>query len=200
MKKTKDSVKIKGKVTICGYKAGTLKKIEPLMFKLKDLTLKSGNQAIITQIRADIHAILQKGKLSEVSNHNLIMTGANIGRDLIVQALNGFLVSPVYGLAINYLAIGTGATAPTATDTQLTAEVARAVIAYSQDITYNELLLQAFFTDAQLANGTYKEVGSFVGGTASLNSGQIFNHALFAAPYVKTAGMDTTVQITFTIS
>lgn len=127
------------------------------------------------------------------------MVAANYGTDLIIQRLNGFLVPATYDLAINYLAIGTGQTTPANSDTQLTAETARAVVVYSQDVAFDELQLQAFFPDANLANGTYYEAGGFIGGSATPNSGQMFDHSLFASPYTKTSGMDTTVEIDITL-
>lgn len=131
---------------------------------------------------------------SESVTENLIMTGSGTGRDMLVQFLLGILDSSLKG-GINYIAIGTSATAAAATDTQLGAEVARAVISYTQDISFAEAELQAFFPDLSLTNTTYNEVGSFVNGGSSANTGNIFNHAVLASPYVKVAGQDTTVEI-----
>ena len=194
--KISEKINAKGRITIKSYKKGTLDKAKPLMLRLSSLLSdKSGHSKEIKQLRANIHLILQKGLTGQVSQANLIMSAANLGMDLIIQRLNGFLVSPIYDLAINYIAIGTGSTTPTASDTQLTTETTRAVVVYSQDVNYNELILQTFLPDANLANGTYYEAGSFIGGSATPNSGIIFNHALFATPYVKTSGMDSTIEI-----
>ena len=127
------------------------------------------------------------------------MTGSGTGRDLFIQYLLGSLSSSLKN-GINYIAIGTSSTAATATDTQLGAETNRTVIAYTQDIGFSEALLQAFFPDSALTNTTYNEVGSFVNGTGSANSGNIFNHAILGTPYVKVLGQDTTVEIDITLT
>ena len=127
---------------------------------------------------------------------NLIMLGTNTGKSLILSRLAS---NNTYSLNINYGALGTSATAPAITDTQLTAEGARQPVSL-QTIASNILTLQFFFADATLPNNTYNEFGTFVDGSASANSGQIFNHILFGTPYVKSAGEDTTVQLILTIN
>ncbi len=159
--KNNEDIKVRGKVTIRAYKAGT------------------------------------KELLQEIVQRNLIMVGTNTGLDLIVQRLIG---TNTYTLNINYGAIGTGSTAPAVGNTQLGTETARTTVALSQDLTHNEAVLQFFFADASLANGTYYEFGTFIDGTASANSGQIFNRALFSIPYVKSAGSDTTVEVDISLS
>ena len=191
-----EKLNLRGQITITSYKQGTLDAASPYIDRLNKLLFnKEKFIEEIKELRARIKYILSLGKLGSVTNHNLIMQAANYGTDLIIQQLNGFLVTPVYGLAINYIAIGTGQTTPANSDVQLTAETNRGIVIYTQDVSFNELQLQAFFPDANLANGTYYEAGSFIGASATLNSGQIFNHALFATPYIKTSGMDTTVEI-----
>ncbi len=119
---------------------------------------------------------------------NLIMFGAGIGRQLILDRLSG---TNTYSLNITTCGIGTSNTAPTIADTNLNASV---LVVGSPVITIasNVLTFKFFFPDGALANGTYYEVGTFVDGT------QMFNHALFSPGYAKTAGTDTTVTIDFT--
>ena len=183
IKTTKEKINLKGKITVTSYKRGTLDKALPFLERINELVRQGkGKDDVIYGLRKKVKEILINGKIKAISNHNLIMVAANYGTDLIIQRLNGFLVPATYDLAINYLAIGTGQTTPANSDTQLTAETARAVVIYSQDVAFNELQLQAFFPDINLANGTYYEAGSFLGAWATPNSGQIFNHALFATP------------------
>lgn len=120
---------------------------------------------------------------------NLIMFGTNTGKDLILDRLGG---DNTYTLNITSLGIGTGNTTPAIGDTTLTTPVAVATSPVVFRVS-NVLSFQFFFADANLGNGTYKEVGTFVDGT------QMFNHALFGTPYVKTAGVDTTIQVDFTL-
>lgn len=84
-------------------------------------------------------------------------------------------------------------------DTQLqTASVRGAVT--SQIASNNIATVQFFFSDAALANGAYSEFGTFVDGTGSLNSGQLFNRVIFGIVYNKATGEDTTVEVEFTIN
>ena len=100
-------------------------------------------------------------------------------------------------LGIGWGEIGTGNTTPAVGDTALTTPFARMPVSYAADNGYNEADVQFFFPDALLTNQTYYEFGTFVGGGAALGSGNMFNHALFASPYSKSAGTDSTVQCSF---
>ena len=126
--------------------------------------------------------------------HNLIMTAANLGTDLVIQRLIG---NNTYSLNITEGAVGTSTTAPTLTDTQLGAEAARATWQNANDISYNEAQFLFFFTDSMLNSGgslSVAEFGMFVDGTGTANSGQMWNHALFSPTYSKVAGTDITVE------
>jgi len=146
----------------------------------------------IRAYKADTKELLQ-----EIVQDNLIMQAAGLGKDLIIQRL---LAINTYTLNITHGAIGTGTTTPTISDTQLTAETNRTTVTYSQDSGFNEAILQFFFPDSMLTNQTYYEFGTFIDGTSSANSGQLFNHALFGTPYVKTASVDTTVEVDITLT
>ncbi len=130
--------------------------------------------------------------------NNIVVNGASTGRNLIVQRLIGV---NDYDLNIAWGEIGTSAGAVDNSDTGLGTPVAR--VAYSLrsvGVALNEAQLQFFFTDAQLATGTYYEFGTFVGGNAGTATGQLFNHILFTTPYSKAAGEDTTIEVDFTVS
>ena len=127
---------------------------------------------------------------------NLIMFGTNCGRDLILKRLAG---DNTYSLNILYADIGTSSTVPAISDTQITAAVTRSsnpVITQASNI----VSFQFFFADANLPNGAYNEIGTFVDGSATINTGQIFNHALFATTYNKASNEDSTIQIDYTIN
>jgi hypothetical protein len=142
-----------------------------------------------------------KELLQELVFRNLIMQGANIGKDLIVQKMiAAYTGTDPYTLHITHGAIGTSSTAPAITDTRLGNESARVSLTYAQDSGYNEAVLQFFFPDSTLTNQTYYEFGIFVDGTATVNSGQLFNHVLFGTPYAKSAGVDTTVEVDITFT
>jgi len=133
----------------------------------------------------------------ESETKNLIMTAQNVGRDLLIQWLLGITTYPI---GINWGAIGTGITTPTAGDTQLAAETNRTIPAFTEDYAFNEAVFQFFFPDSTLVNQIYYEFGTFVAGSNTANSGQIFNHALFTVPYSKSAGSDTTIEVDINIS
>jgi hypothetical protein len=133
----------------------------------------------------------------ETVQKNILMQSPNYGLDLIIQQLVG---TNVYPLALNYGEIGTGSTPPTITDTALTAPTNRAFVSFQQDYGTTDAIVQFIFSDSQLANGTYYEFGVFAGGTSSIGSGQLFNHALFSTPYTKVAGSDTTCEVDFAFS
>lgn len=133
----------------------------------------------------------------EIEQKNLVMQSPNYGLDLIIQQLAG---TNTYPLALSYGEIGTGATTPTITDTSLTTPTNRAFVSFQQDYGCTDVIVQFIFSDSQLTNGTYYEFGVFAGGTTTIGSGQLFNHALFSSPYVKVAGQDTTVEVDFNFS
>jgi len=137
------------------------------------------------------------GKILSVSKQkNLIMLGTNTGKSLILQRLIG---TNTYSLNLNYGEIGTGTNAPADSDVALQTPIVREPFA-NGSISANVASIFFFFSDAVLANGTYREFGTFVGGSATIGTGQIFNRALFSAPYVKASGEDTTVQLDVTIT
>lgn len=98
-------------------------------------------------------------------------------------------------LGISWGEIGTGQTTPTNMDTALTTPTNRTTVSYAADSGFNEAVLQFFFPDSALANGTYYEFGTFIGGSATIGTGNMFNHALFTNPYSKSSGVDTTVEL-----
>lgn len=152
-------------------------------------------------IKGEVRIITRRAGTDEIIRttpwmRNLIMRGTNTGIDLILDALAG-----TYGgtLGLDYGEIGTSATAPAITDVALTASVARAIRAYAA-VSGATLTVQYFFPDAALTNTTYREFGTFVGGTATIATGALFNHILFSSNYVKSAGEDTTIEVQFTIT
>lgn len=182
---SRDGLKIKGTVIIRSYPAGTLHLYE----SLKEL----GRLDLAQELLAD-------GKI-EVEQHNLIVDSSNYGIDILVQylisAYNGSFNFP---LGIAWGEIGTGNTAPANTDIALTTPTNRAPVSYAFDNGLNTASLQFFFPDATLANGTYYECGSFIGGSSTIGTGNMFNHALFASGYSKSAGTDSTLEIDIAFS
>ena len=176
----KEGIKVSGKITIRSHKAGTLH----LYKSLVDL----GKIELARELLADDKV--------EVQNSNIIVDSSNYGIDILVQyLLSAYNGSFSFPLGIAWGELGTGNTTPTAGDTALTTPTNRAPVAYAADNGFNTAQIQFFFPDAVLANEDYYECGSFIGGSSSIGSGNMFNHALFSSPYSKSAGTDTTLEI-----
>jgi len=180
-----EGLKITGKVIIRSYPAGTLHCYQTLM--------ELGKPELARELLAD-------GKI-EVEDHNLIVDTSNYGIDILVQYLiSGFTGTNPFPLGIEWGEIGTGTTTPANTDTALTTPTNRAPVSYAFDDSFTTAAVQFFFPDAVLANATYYECGTFFAGTSTIGSGNMFNHALFGTPYVKTSGVDTTLEVDITIA
>lgn len=194
------TIKPKGTVTITEYKAGTHAKAAPYV-QFYNTAKKAGLEKIARITKLFIDQIYEANRIHSkpVFNTNMIMKAANVGLDVIIQRLLG---TNTYSLNLTYGEIGTGVTAPAITDVALTTPVARASLnnAVSQNIGNNQAQIQFFFPDNALTNSTYTEFGCFIDGTATLGSGQLFNHSLFTTPYTKSAGTDITVQVNITLT
>ena len=144
---------------------------------------------------------LERGEVV-TRNSNKIVQSASRGMDLLVQwIVSGLNNSISYPIGPQYGEIGTGNTAPALSDTALQTPTLREPLSYAVDTGFNEAQLQFFFADGSLANGTYKEFGTFVStDPTTLGAGQLFNRALFSSPYAKTSGNDTTVEVDVTIA
>jgi hypothetical protein len=198
---SRDGIKITGKITIDAFRAGMVAMVTPyleqwqFLRQLPDSIEKSTRMAslkeTIRHIKASHHL------RTAVECPNLIMDSPNYGLDLVIQRLVGI---NTYSLNILWIEIGTGVTTPTVNDTALTTPTLRAAVNFQEDYGTTDAIVQCYITDAQLANATYTEVGSFVDGTSSTGTGQIFNHALLSPTYGKVAGEDSTIQVDVNIT
>lgn len=147
----------------------------------------------IVGIRGDLKFILKdvntdKEEIKEYKN--LIV---NLGKYVIARLLAG---DTTYSGNINYGAVGTGANAPAVTDTQLQTELARK--AKSNASRNNNIATITFFFNTSEANGALKEFGAFIDGTATANSGQLFDRV--AIDITKTSSQTLTVELQITIN
>jgi hypothetical protein len=180
-----EALKITGTVIIRSHEGGTIHLYESLM--------KLGRKEYARRL-------IQDGKI-EVVQKNLVVDSPNYGIDILIQYLiSGYNGSTNFPLGIAWGEIGTGQTTPSAGDTALTTPTNRAAVAWAGDYGLNTAQLQFFFPDSILANQTYYECGSFIGGTSTIGSGNLFNHALFSSGYSKSSGTDTTLEIDISIS
>ena len=156
---------------------------------------------IVTVIATDSKTGLE---LSRSVTRNMVMQSSMLGLDLVIQWIIGQMATGQGAAAfvngVNYGELGTGNTAVTLLDVGNTTPSARTVPTLQQDFGASQAVLQFFFPDGSLTNQTYYEFATYINGTGTLGSGNVFNHALLGTPYVKSSGQDTTVQVVFTLS
>jgi hypothetical protein len=134
---------------------------------------------------------LKRFVVREYAVDNLITTE---GRAVLAARLAN---DTTYTGIINYGVLGSSATAPTNADSQMTTEVFRKVVASASD-TDNVAFIDFFYSKAD-TNGTYQEFGTFIDGTGSANTGQMFTHALTGG-WTKSASESMTVSCQYTIT
>ena len=115
-----------------------------------------------------------------------------VGRSVLAQRLAN---TTTYTGVVNYCALGTSATAPTVSDTQLNTETYRKA---SSPATYlsNVAYLETFFAAADV-NGTFQEYGNVIDGSSGANTGQLFNHFTQAITKSSTQSLNVQSIITF---
>jgi len=126
---------------------------------------------------------------------------------IAMQKTNGWLNLLRNGMAgsdnpkVTYLALGSGTTAPSISDTQLVAETFRkAVTSYSTG-SNGEILISMFLGPSDLVGGDIEEVGVYAGSSATNtpNSGILVARGLWSHPSKSgsesvTFTLDTTVS------
>ena len=132
------------------------------------------------------------GKVKRIyKKSNLIPT---VGRTLLANNLTDS--TPTNAPRINYVALGSNATAPANADTQLGTEVYRNAVA--SETNSNNIGYVSGFFNATETTGTYREAGLFCDGTGVANSGVLFSHV--SINVTKTNTETLTIDWTITIS
>lgn len=131
------------------------------------------------------------GKLiSEQKEENRVVSSAGHGRNLLIRQLTG---DTTYGLEVDEGKIGTGTTAPVDGDTDLETAVLSNITVESTSFSNDEATFSFFILDGDLADGTYDEFGLFIGG-------QLLARSVFTNSFSKSAGENTRVDYTLTLS
>jgi hypothetical protein len=97
-----------------------------------------------------------------------------------------------YTGAINYGALGSGSTAVSSANTQLATEVKRKLYG-TRTQTGAQANLDFYYSKSD-TNGTYNEFGTFIDGTATVNTGQLYNRVLTGG-WTKSASESMTVSL-----
>lgn len=125
---------------------------------------------------------------------NVITT---VGKRMIANNLS--IPTPDNDMKINYSALGTGNTSPSAADVALETETYRRTIA-SSGHSSNSVNLTAFYGSTEVS-GTFNEIGVFSDATATTDSGILFSRTLLnsGAGLVKSTSETLTIDYTITI-
>lgn len=156
------------------------------MMTLKN-NIKAKGRFRIKTYKAGTKKLLRKTKWMP----NLIAFNTNHGLNLVLQHLLG---STAISIEITSAKIGTGDTAPTDNDTDLeTAVLSDIAVSNSTEESTGVLTIEFFMSDADLADGTYKEFGIFC-------DAQLFARALILPTYTKSSGEDSQVEYEITLT
>lgn len=123
-------------------------------------------------------------------------------KNLIVQAGLNYLASLLINETTNsipfHLALGTGTTAPAATDIKLVAEGLRKSVS-AKTRQANLVRLRTFFLSSE-ANSTWMEFGIFMAGTSNKDSGTLLNRITPTGGISKSSQQVLTVEVRITFS
>lgn len=126
----------------------------------------------------------------EHTYHNLI---PSVLRNEMASLAAGNTVTPTF--KCNYMAVGSGSTSPSNSDTTLEAEVARGLFT-NRSSAANVTTLDKFFDATEVGGLTLNEAGIFVDGTGSPDTGYLMSRTLIS----ETMGANETLTINATLT
>jgi len=131
-------------------------------------------------------------QLTVWEGHNIV---PSVLRTSLASLISGNTVTPTF--KANYIAIWSGSTTPANSDTQLATEILRWTFTnrFSVD---NVAYLDKFFSSSEVWGLTVSELGVFVDGTASANTGYLLSRIL--ANEIMAATETLTINVTITIA
>lgn len=176
---------IKGLVTVTNYvlKCDRAREIDRFLANAHDIAPQ-----VYKKLVAELRSLCE---VRQVQYQNLVVLS---GRSIIARRLVG---DTTYGLEISYGALGSDDTAPDASDTTLNTEVARKT--YATRSRSNAQVTIDFYYSKGDTNGTYEEFGCFIGGSATVDTGQLFNRVLTGG-WTKSSSEAMTVSVQFDIN
>jgi len=177
-----ENVKSKGEYTIYSLDK-TIKEDSPVIQQLRDISrgvIKDG-QKIIKDLKT--------GKIVKRIDYHTNLTPYS-GLSVFTGRLAGITT---YTGIINYFALGSGNTAFSTASVKLNTEVFRKLISSASsgdNLAYIDLFIDA----SDVADQTFKEIGAFIDGSASVDSGQAFSLAV--QDIVKSGSIFISLKIT----
>jgi hypothetical protein len=117
-----------------------------------------------------------------------------IGFQQLCIALSGNIAT-IAEIGVNYHAMGTGNNSPAAGDTQLQTESTRKLLA-SKTYSGNKAYYTAFYAASE-AVGSFTEIGLFINGSATANSGTLWDRSLLAITKSNTQTLTIDYEDTF---
>ena len=156
-------LKTKGDVTytICDVRSEKAKKIQAKIVDAID------NKQDWKLYRKLLDRFYKEFKVRQFTFHNVVVTA---GRAVLARLLAG---DTTYSGEINYCALGNYTATATGTDTALGNELYRKLVS-SKTSDSNVAYISTFFTATEV-DGTFEEVGHYIDGTATKDSGQLFS-------------------------
>lgn len=125
---------------------------------------------------------------SEPLPNKVVAGSGGYGRNIIARQLAG---DTTYAIEIDSAAVGDGVVAPADSDTALGNSLVSGLAITNMTVTNDDLQVDVFVADANLANDTYGEFGLFC-------NGRLFARILISPTYTKASGEDT--LFTYTLS
>lgn len=184
-KNIKDNIGASGIITLTNYLLDSPEAIDidKFLSETRDITSEKYDECI-ARLReiCTIRQIVLKNKV------------VLVGRGVLAGRLAG---ETTYTGAINYGALGSGTTPVASSDTALTTEVFRKLIATRTRVNA-QTTVDFYFSKAD-TNGTYQEFGVFIDGTSTPGSGVMYNHVLTGG-WTKTSLEALTVSAQFNIN
>lgn len=114
-------------------------------------------------------------------------------RDELALLISGTTVTPTF--KANYLAMGDDSTPPTNADTILGNETIRGLFSDRFAID-NVAYLDKFWSSAEVGGNSYQEIGVFVDGSGTADTGYLLSHILIN----ETMGVNETLTVNVTIT
>lgn len=183
MKTLHGNTEMTGIVTITNFVVEGNKRAEEINERLSSAELLPPD--VYAQLVDELHSICP---VKRVVQKNRVHLDA---REMFAQIIIGEVT---FTGEINYGALGTSSAAINDTDSELTAEVARKLVA-SKTRSSDSVTIDFYFSKSD-TDGTYNEFGCFIDGTATADSGLMYNRVLTGG-WVKSSTEAMTVSIQF---